>query len=192
MNKESISFVLEQQTELENQLKQIIAKEDLIAHKALLEASARHLDLDYLDLAAALLCLLSLGREKQTLDINGNKLTQEKQRSYELINAQMERYRIEVGRIHKITIPVIKKILVDISGVEHRKIGYIDIFEYYTVLSLPMGMPSDILQLLKEAAINNRELDIKRLNGYGKKYRHDKTPRRGTQRHFISTKKKTA
>lgn len=192
MNKHSISSVLEQQTELETQLKQVIAKEDLAANKALLEVSARHLDLDYLDLAAALLCLKQQPEQKTLSDVDANKLTQEKQRSYELINAQMVRYRIEVGRIHKITIPVIKEILVDVSGVEHRKIGYIDMFEFYTVLSLPAGMPVGILQLLKEVSVNDKEFDIKRLNGSGKKYRHEKSPRRGTRRHFLSANKKSA
>jgi hypothetical protein len=37
------------------QLKKVLAKEDLTANKALIEVSARHLKLDYLDLAAALL-----------------------------------------------------------------------------------------------------------------------------------------
>jgi ATP-dependent RNA helicase DeaD len=192
MNKCSISSALEQQTELENQLKHIISKEDLTAKRALLEASARHLNLDYLDLAAALLCLKQQPEQQILSDVDANKLTQEKQRSYELINAQMVRYRIEIGRIHKITIPVIKEILVDISGVEHRKIGYIDMFEYYTVLSLPAGMPVDILQLLQEVEVNDKEFDIKRLNGSGKKFRHEKSPRRGTRRHFLSANKKAA
>lgn len=191
MNKRSISSVLEQQTELENQLKQIIAKEDLAANKALLEVSARHLGLDYLDLAAALL-FLNRPKKPALSDLAANKFSQEKQKSYELINAQMVRYRIEVGRIHKLTIPIIKEILVDVSGVEHRKIGYIDMFEYYTVLSLPAGMPVDILQLLKETVVKDKEFDIKRLNGSGKKYRHEKSPRRGTRRHFLSANKKSA
>ena len=191
MNKRTISSVLEQQVELEKQLKCIIAKEDLTANKALLEVSARHLKLDYLDLAAALLCLNQ--PEKQTLtDVETNKLVQEKQRSYELIHAQMVRYRIEIGRVHKLTVPLIKEILVDISGVEHRKIGYIDMFEHYTVLSLPAGMPVDILQSLKEVTVQDKEFDIKRLNGSGKKYRHEKSTRRGTRRHFLSSSKKEA
>jgi len=191
MNKQSINLALEQQTELENQLKRIIAQEDLTANKALLEASAHHLDLDYLDLAAALLCL-NQPETKTLSEVEANRLSQEKQRSYELIHAQMVRYRIEIGRIHKITIPLIKEILVDVSGVEHRKIGYIDMFEHYTVLRLPAGMSVDILQALKEVTVKDKEFDIKRLSGLGKKYRHEKSPRRGTRRHFLSINKKAA
>jgi len=192
MNKGSISTALAQQSTLEDQLKQIVAKEDLSANKALLEASARHLSLDYLDLAAALLFINQ--PQQQLSEVDANKLSQEKQKSFELIHAQMVRYRIEVGRAHKATIPLVKEMLIEISGVEHKKIGYIDMFEFYTVLSLPAGMPVDILQALKEVAVNNKEFDIKRLSGTGKKYRHDKEKglRRGTRRHYLSSNKKAA
>jgi len=190
MNKQSVSLALAEQTALENQLKRIIAKEDLAAKKALLEVTARHLHLDYLDLAAALLVLNESPVE--LTEGESNKLSQEKQKSYELLQAQMVRYRIEVGRAHQATIPRIKTILVEVSGVDYKKIGYIDMFEYYTVLSLPSGMPVDILQSLKEVGINNKEFDIKRLTGVGKKYRTDKTVRRGTRRHYLSANKKSA
>jgi len=190
MNNHSINLALEQQSELESQLKQVLSKEDLSANKALLEASARNLGLDYLDLAAA---LLFINKPNETLsEVDSNKLSQEKQKSFELLNAQMVRYRIEVGRTHKITIPSIKEILVEVSGVEHKRIGYIDMFEFYTVLSLPAGMPVDILQLLKEVEVNNKVFDMKRLTGTGKKYRHDKGLRRGTRRHYLSENKKSA
>ena len=65
-------------------------------------------------------------------------------------------------------------------------------FEHYTVLSLPAGMPVDILQSLKEIEVNNKEFDIKRLSGTGKKYRTDKNMRRGTRRHYLSANKKAA
>ena len=185
-----MSPALVQQTTLENQLKRIMAQEDLAANKALLEVTARHLRLDYLDLAAALLFLNKPAAE--LTEGESNKLNQEKQRSYELLQAQMVRYRIEVGRIHEATIPLIKSILVDISGVDYKKIGYIDMFEHYTVLSLPAGMPVDILQSLKEIEVNNKEFDIKRLSGTGKKYRTDKNMRRGTRRHYLSANKKAA
>ena len=155
MSKHLVSPALIQQATLENQVKRIIAQEDLAANKALLEVTARHLRLDYLDLAAALLFLNEPAAELS--EGASNKLSQEKQRAYELLQAQMIRYRIEVGRAHQATIPRIKSILVEISGVEYKKIGYIDMFEHYTVLSLPVGMPVDILQSLKEAAINDKE-----------------------------------
>jgi len=187
-NRKNVSTEVEKQLSLENQLKKIIAKEDLTANKALIEVSARHLKLDYLDLAAALLFIND--PQPKLSELANNKFTVEKQKSHELIHAQMVRYRIEVGRIQKITVNFLKDILVEEVGVERKKIGYVDIFEHYTVLSLPPGMPTDILQTFKEVEVSEKRLDIKRLTGVGKKYQAEKSYRRGTRRHYLSKNKK--
>lgn len=187
-NNETIPTETDKQLNLEKELKRILAKEDLRANKALIEVSARHLKLDYLDLAAA---LLFINEPQPALsDTENNKLTIEKQKAHELIHAQMVRYRIEVGRMHKITINFIKDILVEEVGVDRRKIGYVDIFEHYTVLSLPAGMPVEILQTFKEVEVSEKRLDIKRLTGAGKKYQAEKNYRRGTRRHYLAANKK--
>lgn len=187
-NQKNISAEVEKQLNLEKQLKKIIAKEDLTANKALIEVSARHLKLDYLDLAAALL-FINDPQPKLSEHAN-NKFTVEKQKAHELLQAQMVRYRIEIGRIHKVNVNLIKDVLVDEAGVERNKIGYVDIFEYYTVLSLPPGMPVEILQTFKEVEINDNVLDIKRLSGAGRKYQAEKNYRRGTRRHYLAANKK--
>jgi len=188
MNDRVIYSEVEKQLSLENKLKKIIAKEDLSANKALIEVSARHLKLDYLDLAAALLFI-----NEPTLNLSeleSSKLSMEKQKAFELLNAQMVRYRIEVGRTHQVTVNHIKDILVEEAGVERKKIGYVDVFEYYSVLSLPPGMPVEILQRFKELEINQQGLDIKRLNGVGKKFQTEKSYRRGTRRHYLASSKR--
>lgn len=187
-NNNNIATAVERQLSLEKQLKRVVAKEDLTANKALIEASARHLQLDYLDLAAALLFMTN--PQPKLSEVVNNKFTVEKQKSHELIHAQMVRYRIEIGRIHKINVNLIKDILVEEAGVERTKIGYVDIFEHYTVLSLPPGMPVEILQTFKEVEINQKVLDIKRISGAGKKYQADKNYRRGTRRHYLAANKK--
>jgi ATP-dependent RNA helicase DeaD len=180
---------IEKQLSLENELKRIIAKEDLTANKALIEVSARNLKLDYLDLAAA---LLFINEPETTLsDIEHSKLSMEKQKAFELLNAQMVRYRIEVGRVHQVNINLIKDLIVEEAGVERKKIGYVDILENYTVLSLPPGMPVDILQIFKDLEVNGQVLDIKRLSGAGKKYQAEKSYRRGTRRHYLAANKRT-
>ena len=178
---------VEKQLSLEKQLKRIIAKEDLSANKALIEVSARHLKLDYLDLAAALLFINTPNPTISQSD--SDKFAVEKQKAHELLQAQMVRYRIEVGRIHRVTVNLVKDVLVEEVGVERKRIGYVDIFEYYTVLSLPSGMPAEILQILKEVEINQKRLDVKRLSGAGKKYQAEKNYRRGTRRHYLASNK---
>ena len=102
----------------------------------------------------------------------------------------MVRYRIEVGRVHEITVNIIKDVLVEETGVERNKIGYVDMFDHYTVLSLPPGMPVEILQVFKEVELSEKRLDIKRLSGAGKKYQTEKNYRRGTRRHYLSAHRK--
>lgn len=188
MNNRLVYTQLEKQLSLENELRRVIAQEDLTANKALIEVSARNLKLDYLDLAAA---LLFINEPETTLsDIEQSKLSMEKQKAFELLNAQMVRYRIEVGRVHQVSINLIKDLVVEEAGVERKKIGYVDIFEHYTILSLPPGMPVDILQTFKELEINGQVLDIKRLSGVGKKYQAEKSYRRGTRRHYLAANKR--
>ncbi len=189
-NKKIACAEIEKQVTLEKQLKQVIAKEDLTANKALIEVSARHLNLDYLDLAAALLFINS--PQPQLSELANNKFTVEKQKAHELIQAQMVRYRIEIGRIHRVNVNLIKDILVEEAGVERKKIGYVDIFEHYTVLSLPPGMPVEILQAFKEVELNEKVMSIKRLSGVGKKFQAEKNYRRGTRRHYLAANKKKA
>jgi len=189
-NNKSAYAEIEKQLSLEKQLKKVIAKEDLTANKALVEVSARHLKLDYLDLAAALLFIND--PQPQLGKLANNKFTLEKQKAHELLYAQMVRYRIEVGRIHRVNVNLIKDTLVEEAGVERQKIGYVDVFEHYTVLSLPPGMPVEILQIFKDVEINQKTLDIKRLSGVGKKYQAEKKYRRGTRRHYLAANKKKA
>ena len=186
-NQSNVSTEIAKQTSLEKQLRQVIAKEDLTANKALIEVSARHLQLDYLDLAAALLFINN--PQPKLSELVNNKFTVEKQKAYELLHAEMVRYRIEVGRTHKVSVNLIKDILVEEAGVERKKIGYVDIFDHYTVLSLPPGMPVEILQTFKALEINQKALDIKRLSGSGKKFQAEKNYRRGTRRHYLAANK---
>lgn len=191
MSKNDNSYAeIEKQLNLEKKLKEVLAKEDLSANKALIEVSARHLQLDYLDLAAALLFINNPQTKPKLSDVANNKLKVEKQKAHELLHAQMVRYRIEVGRIHKVNVNLIKDVLVEEAGVERNKIGYVDIFEHYTVLSLPPGMPVEILQTFKEVEINKKVLNIKRISGAGKKHQTDKNYRRGTRRHYLAAGKK--
>ncbi|NYT47062.1 MAG: DbpA RNA binding domain-containing protein [Candidatus Methanofishera endochildressiae] len=154
MNNKYISAEITKQSSLEEQLKKVLAKEDLTANKALIEVSARHLKLDYLDLAAALLFIND--PQPQLSELANNKFTVEKQKAHELLHAEMVRYRIEVGRTHKVSVNLIKDLLVEEAGVERNKIGYVDVFEHYTVLSLPPGMPVEILQNFKEVEIQQK------------------------------------
>ncbi len=82
---------------------------------------------------------------------------------------KMVRYRLEVGRKHDVSIEDIKNILINESGVERAKIGYMDIRNHYTLIDLPNGMPTDIFQHLQSVELNQQLLQIKRVNSSRKR-----------------------
>lgn len=77
---------------------------------------------------------------------------------------KMVRYRLEVGRKHDVSIEEIKNVLINESGVERTKIGYMDIRNHYTLIDLPNGMPTDIFQHLQSVELKQQMLQIKRVN----------------------------
>ena len=73
------------------------------------------------------------------------------------------RYRLDVGRKHQASLDEIENVLVEVSGVDRKRIGRLDIRNYYTLVDLPDGMPADIFQLLSETEIQRQKLNIKRI-----------------------------
>lgn len=82
------------------------------------------------------------------------------------VSLPMETYRIEVGRDHAVTPSNIVGAIANEAGMEAKHIGRIDIFDNYSTLDLPVGMPKDILLHLKNVWVANRKLDISALPGH--------------------------
>jgi hypothetical protein len=82
---------------------------------------------------------------------------------------KMVRYRIEIGHNHHVSIDDIKNVLINESGVDRSKIGFMDIRSNYTLIDLPLGMPPDIFQLLQTVEIKQHALQIKRVNASRKR-----------------------
>lgn len=80
------------------------------------------------------------------------------------ISLPTELYRIEVGREHAVTPSQIVGAIANEAGLEARYIGRIDIFDHYSTLDLPAGMPKEVLQHLKTVWVMNRQLQISALN----------------------------
>jgi ATP-dependent RNA helicase DeaD len=72
----------------------------------------------------------------------------------------MQSYRIEVGREHAVTPSNIVGAIANEAGLEAKLIGRIDIFDSYTTLDLPVGMPTDVLQHLKSVWVAGKQLHI--------------------------------
>ena len=82
-----------------------------------------------------------------------------------------ERYRLEVGEQHGAKPGNIAGAIINEIGLEGDAVGRISIFEDYSTVELPEGMPKDVLRELKRVWVCRRQLHASRLergsNGQG-------------------------
>ncbi|MCK4841695.1 MAG: DbpA RNA binding domain-containing protein [Methylococcales bacterium] len=151
-----------QEQKLKNGLKTILAKGGLDLHQALIQQLSTELHVSVLECAAALLML-----NKPHLYRNNTKPVQAvintKAAVVQKAKQKLVRYRLDIGRKHQIVSDEIKKVLVEVSGVDEMRIGQMDIRHHYTLVDLPDGMSADIFQLLSETEVNKQCLNIKRV-----------------------------
>lgn len=78
-------------------------------------------------------------------------------------NKGMERYRIEVGREHKVKPGNIVGAIANEAGLDSQYIGQIDIRADFSLVDLPKDMPDDVFQDLKNTRICGQRLEISRM-----------------------------
>lgn len=72
----------------------------------------------------------------------------------------VQSYRIEVGRKHDVVARDIVTTIAAAAGMDPKHVGRIDIFDTYSVLDLPEGMPHSILANLKAAKLAGQKLNM--------------------------------
>lgn len=75
----------------------------------------------------------------------------------------MQSFRLEVGRVHDVRAGSIVGAIAGESGLDSGRIGRIDIFDDYSTVQLPAGMPPEIFQKLRRAWVAGRQLQITEL-----------------------------
>jgi ATP-dependent RNA helicase DeaD len=76
---------------------------------------------------------------------------------------EMERFRVEVGYNHGVKPGNIVGAIANEADIESRYIGHIEIFDDFTLVDLPGGMPKETLSDLQSAWVCQRRLQIRRL-----------------------------
>lgn len=146
---------------MKNRLRQILNSENLDSQRILISAIAAELEIDSLTCAAALMHLV------QTINPPALLADQKTEHKPPLKSSQpclkMVRYRLDVGSKHQVTLEVLKKVLIEESGVDKNNISHVNIQGLYTLIELPDEMPPDIFQHLKSVEINQHKLDIRRV-----------------------------
>jgi ATP-dependent RNA helicase DeaD len=90
----------------------------------------------------------------------------------------LERYRVEVGRMHGVQPGNLVGAIANEAGVSSAHIGRIEIFDDHSTIELPVGMPKEIFKLLKKVWVAGRPLDISRLDDAQRDRRGPRKPKR--------------
>ncbi|MFH1852875.1 MAG: DEAD/DEAH box helicase [Candidatus Neomarinimicrobiota bacterium] len=102
----------------------------------------------------------------------------------------MERFKILVGHNHGVKPGNIVGAIANEAGLDSEFIGRIDIFDDYSTVDLPAGMPPEILELLKNVVVAGQRLNMAK---FGKPENADfKIPDRKTGKKTKSARPKTA
>jgi ATP-dependent RNA helicase DeaD len=79
--------------------------------------------------------------------------------------AGMERYRIEVGHEHAVKPGNIVGAIANEADIDSKYIGKIEIFDDFSLVELPEGMPTEVFEHLKKVWVANRLMEISRFEG---------------------------
>ena len=116
----------------------------------------------------------------------------------------MQRYRIEVGKAHGVQPGNIVGAISNEGEIDGHNIGQIKLFETFSLVDLPEGMPPEIFRHLKTVKVCGQELRISarerterpsRTDGkppFGKKPRHSKLKKKKKLKKASAKKKKLA
>lgn len=159
--------------ELKNKLKFLLDKPEIALHQQLIKRLSADLQINYLDCASALSLLnhADLVVHGQGKKLNESEIKKVENNLVSIPKQKQVRYRLDIGRKHAVTQDDIKDVLIEVSGVDKKRIGRLDIRNYYTLVDLPDGMPADIFQLLAEVEIKQRKLNLKRVKYQPRFYR---------------------
>jgi ATP-dependent RNA helicase DeaD len=72
----------------------------------------------------------------------------------------MQTYRVAVGNEHQVKPGNIVGAIANEAGIDSKFIGRIEIFDTYSTVDLPEGMPKEVLQHLKKVWVAGQELRI--------------------------------
>ena len=86
------------------------------------------------------------------------------ERRREFSEGNLQRYRIEVGRNQQATPKDIVGAIANEAGIESRYIGQINLYEDYSTVELPSGLPHDVLDILRRVRVRQHQLNIRPLD----------------------------
>lgn len=169
--------------QFQKQLEETLRTQELAPFRELLENFANHNELSMADVAAALVYQSQTERplfpEIKSLDVPApsrrelrDKPGRRDHTSPQLpsANAQplkdhpdvaMVRYRLGVGRKHEVQPKDVVGAIANEADIDSEFIGRIQLFDDFTLVDLPDGMPKEVFQRLQKVRIRQREIRIR-------------------------------
>lgn len=96
------------------------------------------------------------------------------------VDEGMQRYRIEVGHDHEVKPGNIVGAIANEANIESKYIGRICIYDNYSTVDLPEGMPKELLYTLKKVWVSGQQLKMS-LDSKEKKQRTSEKPKSGSR-----------
>ncbi len=87
-------------------------------------------------------------------------------------DAGMESYRIEVGREHGVQPKHVVGAIANEAGIDSRNIGRIQLYDTYSTVDLPQGLPMELQNHLKKVWVCGRRLNLSPASEQGRKPKH--------------------
>ncbi len=159
------------------QVAEVLESEDLTFFLDVVAGIESSHDADMHDIAAALAFLAQRERPLQLPESGQPDIAQlaqpraerpprenrgeilERRRDY--AEGRLKRYRIEVGRNQQATPKDIVGAIANEAGIESRFIGQINLYEDYSTVELPEGLPREILEVLRRVRVRQTPLNIR-------------------------------
>jgi len=76
-----------------------------------------------------------------------------------------DRYRLEVGKKHNVKVGDIVGAIVNEGDIDGKKVGHICLYDDYSTVELPEGMPKAVFHHLKKVYVRQRKLNLSLING---------------------------
>jgi ATP-dependent RNA helicase DeaD len=108
---------------------------------------------------------------------------------------EMVRYRIEVGRLHGVTPKDIVGAIANEADIESQYIGHIKLYDDYSTVDLPDGMPKELFMHLKKVRVRQQKMNISLADGGESASKHSpprKKPHSGSKKPTAKGKTKPA
>ena len=93
----------------------------------------------------------------------------------------MERFRLEVGHNHEVKPNNIVGAIANEAGLDSQHIGRINIYDDFSVIDLPEGMPKDVFSDLKKVWVAGKQLNISLLKNERKSRKSSPRERAGSK-----------